>query len=411
MRSGGRRFRRAMSSGSDYVRPLAELAVQLGANVQPGQILSVVSEPGKEPLARAVAEAAYRRGAKFVDLYMFDIYLKRARLLYADPDTLGYLPPWLGAQLLALGEHRAASIALTGPVAPHLMDDLDPALVGKDMWPWLKEIPEVVEARTTNWTGIPCPTDAWAALVHPGDEPAEALGRLWREIAHICRIDEPDPVAAWRSRLDQLVEVAGKLDALALDALRYEGPGTALTVGLFPSSRWQTTRFSTVGGIEHVANIPTEEVFTTPDPERVNGIVRATKPLFTSGAVISGLDVRFENGRAVAIDAEQGAETLRTLAAHDAGAARLGEVALVDRGSRIGAMDTVFFDTMIDENAASHIALGHGYGNAVNDNDRERMNSSGIHIDFMIGSNDLAVTGLTGEGQEIPLLRDGTWQL
>jgi aminopeptidase len=182
-------------------------------------------------------------------------------------------------------------------------------------------------------------------------------------------------------------------------------------VGLFPSSRWQTTRFSTVGGIEHVANIPTEEVFTTPDPERVNGVVRATKPLFTSGAVISGLEVRFEDGRAAAIDAEQGAATLRTLAAHDVGAARLGEVALVDRGSRIGAMDMVFFDTLIDENAASHIALGQGYGNAVDGDDRKQMNSSEIHIDFMIGSNELAVTGLTGDGREIPLLRDGAWQL
>ena len=400
-----------MSSGSEYVRPLAELAVQLGANVQPGQIVLVVSEPGKEPLARAVATAAYQRGATFVDMYVFDMYFKRARLLHADPDTLDYVPPWLGAQVLALGEHRAASIALSGPVAPHLMDDVDPALVGRDMLPWLKEIPEVVEARTTNWTGIPCPTDDWAVLVHPGLEPGEALARLWREIAHVCRVDEPDAVAAWRSRLDQLVKVAGKLDALALDALRYEGPGTDLTVGLFPSSRWQTVRFSTVGGIEHVANIPTEEVFTTPDPDRVNGIVRATTPLFTSGAVISGLQVRFEDGRVAAIDAEQGAATLQTLAAHDAGAARLGEVALVDRESRIGAIDTVFFDTLIDENAASHIALGHGYANAVDDDDRRRMNSSGIHIDFMIGSNELAVTGLTREGGEIPLLRGGAWQL
>jgi aminopeptidase len=176
-----------MGSGSDYVRPLAELAVQLGANVQPGQVVLVVSEPGKEPLARAVAEAAYERGAKFVDMYVFDVYFKRARVLYAAPDALDYVPPWLGAQVLALGEHRAASIAVSGPAAPHLMDDLDPALVGKDMLPWLKQIPEVVEARTTNWTGIPCPTDDWAALVHPGLEPGEALARLWREVAHICR--------------------------------------------------------------------------------------------------------------------------------------------------------------------------------------------------------------------------------
>jgi aminopeptidase len=127
------------------------------------------------------------------------MYFKRFRVLHADPETLDYVPPWAGAQVLALGEHRAASIALTGPVAPRLMDDLDPALVGKAMFPWLKEITEVVDARTTNWTGIPCPTEGWAALVHPEIEPEQALDRLWQEVAHVCRVDEPDPVGAWRS--------------------------------------------------------------------------------------------------------------------------------------------------------------------------------------------------------------------
>ncbi len=168
----------------------------------------------------------------------------------------------------------------------------------------------------------------------------------------------------------------------------------------------------TVGGIRHCPNLPTEEIFTTPDPERVDGVVRSTKPLFTSSRLITGLSVRFEGGRAVSMDADQGAETLRGLAERDEGAARLGEVSLVDRESRIAAMGTVFYDTLIDENAASHIALGQAIMEAVRDQgDLERVNRSEIHIDFMIGSDEVAVTGVTDDGREVPLLRDGSWQI
>ncbi len=396
----------------DYIRPLAELAVQFGANVQPGQIVSISSEPGKEPLARAIAEVAYEQGARYVDMSVFDVHVKRARALHADPATLSYVPPWIGARVLALGEHRAASIALTGPVAPRIMTGVDPALLGRDMLPQVKESAEIVNERKTNWTVVPCPTPGWAAEVHPGLPPDQALARLWQQIGHTCRLDEPDPVAAWRSRLDRLVDVAGKLDALGLDALHYEGPGTDLTIGLLSSSRWLCAQFSTAGGIVHTPNIPTEEVFTTPDPQRVDGEVQATKPLFTSGVLITGLRVRFEAGRAVEITADRGAGTLQALSERDSGAARLGEVALVDRESRIGALDTVFLDTLLDENAASHVALGQAYEFSVEDErDRERSNRSEIHVDFMIGSDEVAVTGLTRDGREVPLLRGGAWQL
>jgi aminopeptidase len=397
---------------SDYVQALAELIVRFGANVQPGQIVALSSEPGKEPLARAIAEEAYRAGARFVDLKVFDIHMKRARALLADPETLSFVPPWYGERVRALGDARAARIVLAGPVAPRIMEGIDPALAGRDMLPALKESIEVVNDRTTNWSIAPCPTPGWAELVHPDLDPQAALDRLWDQIAHICRLDEPDPVAAWRERLDQLVAVTERLGALRLGALRFEGPGTDLTVGLFESSRFMCARFETAGGIQHVPNIPSEEVFTTPDPERVDGIVRSTKPLFASGQLITGLAVRFEGGRAVEIDADRGADTLRGLSERDAGAARLGEVALVDREGRIGPLGTVFYDTLLDENAASHLALGQGFGFALDDQaDRERVNSSEIHIDFMIGSDDVAVTGLTREGREVPLLREGAWQL
>ncbi len=397
---------------TDYVNALADLVVRFSANLQPGQIMSISSEPGKEALARAIAERAYEHGALFVDLAVFDVHLKRARALHADRDTLGYVPPWIGARTMAVGEHHCARVALSGPVAPRIMDDVDPQLLGLDMLPSLREGMTVVNSRTTNWTIVPCPTPGWATLVHPRLEPAQALERLWQQVAHVCRLDEEDPVAAWGVRLDQLTDAARRLDQARLDVLRFQGPGTDLTIGLLPSSRWLAARFETVDGIVHAPNIPTEEVFTTPDPKRVDGVVTATKPLFASGTTITGLQVRFESGRAVKIDAEQGADVVRSLAARDAGAARLGEVALVDREGRIGPLDTVFFDTLLDENAASHIALGQGYEFAVADQaEHADINESEIHIDFMIGGNDVTVTGTSRDGTEVPLLQDGRWQL
>ncbi len=390
---------------------LADLIVRFGANVQPGQIVAIGSEPGKEPLARAIAEAAYKAGAKFVDLSVFDIHIKHARILHAAPETLGFVPPWYGERMRALGENRCAVIALTGPVAPRIMDGIDPALLGRDLLPRVRESIEIVNQRTTNWTAAPCPTASWAELVHPGVAPPEALAQLWHDVAHVCRLDEPDPLAAWEARMDALVEVAGKLDELRLDRLHFEGPGTDLTVGLLASSRWHCARISTVDGIVHAPNLPTEEVFTTPDPERTEGYVTSTKPLFVSGAMVSGLRVRFEQGKAVEIEADQGADAMRALATRDKGASRLGEVALVDGESRIGSLDTVFFDTLLDENAASHIALGEGLDFTVDEEDQARINRSELHIDFMIGSNDIAVTGIERGGGEVPLLRGGAWQI
>jgi aminopeptidase len=398
-------------TSNDRINRLAELLVRFGANVQPGQIVAISSEPGKEALTRAIAEAAYLAGAKFVDLRVFDLYLKRLRALHADPDTLAYVPPWYGHRTLALGEHRAATIALTGPVDPHVMDGVDPARLGKDMLPRVRESNEIVNARTVNWTVGPCPTAGWAQLVYPELDPEQGLARLWDDIAHVCRLDHVDPVAAWSERLDKLEAIAAKLGTLGLDSVRFEGPGTDLTIGLLPGSRWLGARFSTVDGIVHAPNVPTEEVFTTPDPERVEGVVTSTKPLYIAGVLVKGLRVSFAGGHAVEIEADEGAGAVRAMAAHDATASRLGEVALVDRESRIGSLGTVFCDTLLDENAASHIALGQGFVTVVGEEHAERINSSDVHLDFMIGSNDVAVTGTTVAGDQIPLLRDGAWQL
>jgi aminopeptidase len=401
-----------MSDAETYTNALAQLAVKLGANVQPGQIVAISSEPGKEPLARAIAEAAYVAGAKFVDLSVFDVYFKRARALHADRDTLDFVPPWIGERVLALGEHRCARIGLSGPTAPRALEGIDPELIAADQLPRVPESMTLVNERTTNWTIVPCPNPAWATLVHPRLEPAAALERLWSEIAHVCRLDEPDPIAAWTDRLTELKRVAAQLDKVSLDSLRFEGPGTDLRIGLLPSSRWIAADFETVDGIDSRPNLPTEEVFTTPDPERVDGTVSATKPLFTAGTTITGLQVTFEAGRAVDVRADEGGEVLRGMTQIDVGAARLGEVALVDREGRIGPLGTVFYDTLLDENAASHIALGHGYLQGIaSEADHPRLNRSKIHTDFMIGSGEVAVTGILRDGTEVPLLRDGSWQI
>jgi aminopeptidase len=401
-----------MTDAETYTAQLAQLAVRLGANVQPGQIVAVSSEPGKEHLARAIAEAAYSAGAKFVDLSVFDPYFKRARALHADRESLGFVPPWIGGRVLELGELRCARIALSGPSAPRALEGIDPELIALDQLPRVPESMRLVNERTTNWTIVPCPTLAWATLVHPRLEPAAALARLWGEIAHVCRLDEPDAIAAWTTRLGQLTAVAAKLTELHVDELHFEGPGTDLRIGLLPSSRWIAADFVTVDGIDSRPNLPTEEVFTTPDPERVSGTVTATKPLFTSGTTITGLRVTFEEGRAVSVEAEEGAEVLRGMIDIDEGAGRLGEVALVDREGRIGPLGTVFYDTLLDENAASHIALGHGYLQGIgSEEEHARVNRSKIHTDFMIGGNDVAVTATLADGRDVPLLRDGRWQL
>jgi aminopeptidase len=397
----------------DTIGRLAKLAVEFGANVQPGQIVAVQAEPEHRELVLAIATVAYGRGARFVDVQYFDPYVKQARIAHADEDTLDFVPSWYGNRVLALGEQRCARIWVSGSSAPGLLDDLDPARAGRDMLPRVKESGKIVSERTTNWTIVPYPTDGWARQVHPDLAGDEAVARLWAEIAHICRLDEPDPVAAWEARIEATAAAAERLNRRRFDALHLEGPGTDLTIGLLPSSIWANALFTTVEGVRHLANVPTEEVFTCPDPERADGFVRATKPLvFADGGVVRGLRVRFEKGRAVAIDADEGAENLRARCAKDDGGTRLGEVALVDREGRIGPLETIFYDTLLDENAASHIALGDGFDFGVtDDDDRRRLNRSGIHIDFMIGGADVAVTGITANAERVPVLRAGDWQI
>ena len=401
-----------MPDRTELTRRFADLIVAFGANVQPGQVVGVTTNPGKEALTREVVRAAYERGARWVDVLTFDPWVKRQRLAHAGEATLDYVPQWMIDRLEWLSDEHAARITLTGNAAPEALDGIDPSRAGKDVLPYLPNTGEVVNRATTNWTVAPAPTPGWARLVYPELEEDAAHARLWDAIAHVCRLDADDPEAAWRERGATLQRVATRLTERRFDKIRLHGPGTDVTVGLMPSSVWLAADFETVDGIRHFPNVPSEEIFTTPDPARVDGHVTATRPLDVYGAMIDGIRVDFAEGRAVRIDADRGADSLRALAAKDEGASRLGELALVDGEGRIGPLDTVFYETLLDENAASHIALGNAYQLGVaSAEDKQRLNASRIHVDFMIGSPELDVDGITRDGDAVPVLRSGAWQV
>jgi len=395
----------------DRFRVLAELAVH-GANVQRGQVVGVAAELGQEELARAIAAAAYERGALYVDVAYFDPWLKRERILHADPDTLDFVPPWLGYRVETLAERADATISIAGVVSPNALQGVDPALAGRDRLPWVKERGRVVSQKLINWTIVPCPHPAWAELVFPDLPADEAYEKLWEQLWYVLRLDEPDPGAAWDERSTALKRCAAVMTEHRFDALELRGPGTELTVGLLPTSTWGGGDFTRRDGLRHLPNIPTEEVFTTPDPTRTEGHVTSTKPLVLRDAtIVRGLRVRFEGGRAVEVDADENGAAIRTQTEADDGAARLGEIALVDRQGRIGPLGTVFYDTLLDENAASHIALGTGFPFLVDESEIRRVNESATHVDFMIGSPQLEVDGVRPDGERVPVLRGGDWQI
>ena len=391
-------------------RDLARLTVEAGAAIAPGQTVVIAATLGQEPLARALTAAAYARGAHQVQVDYRDPHVGRIRLQQAPEAALGEVIPWVRSRPGEMAALRCAWIGLSGPAAPGLLDDVDPGRIGRDTVA-LTEWGDVIDRRAVAWSIIPGPSEAWARLVF-GDAGDDALDRLWTAVGRVCRLDEPDAATAWWQRSADLVTAARRLDAAALDALRFRGPGTDLTVGLVGGVSWSGGGTTTAWGADHIPNLPTEEVFTSPDAARTEGVVTSTRPLLVSGRTVTGLRMRFEHGRAVRIDADDGAELMRELVGRDPDADRLGEVALVDSSGRVGATGLVFHDTLLDENAASHIAVGAGFQHlADGPAGAARINHSGVHTDFMIGGPDVRVTGVTRDGREVPVLIGEEWAL
>jgi aminopeptidase len=390
----------------DRLERYAELVVRVGANVQPGQEVFIVPEIEHRELARALARQAYRAGASYVQVVYADPHVRRAMIEFGPDAALTYSPEWL--KLLVSSMSGNARIATIGDAEPELLSDLDGERVGRAVQQ------EVVEIRmrhmrenTVNWCGVGAPNAGWAKAVF--GEPD--VDRLWDALAFCMRLDEQDPTAAWQEHLARLAARTEVLNELHADGLRYRGPGTDLTVGLLPNARWTSGGHRTASGIVYVANMPTEEVFTSPDARRTEGTIRSTLPLPLYGQVVRGLELTFEGGRAVRVEAESGAELVRGHFASVPNADRLGEVALVTRESRVGQSGTVFMNPLFDENATCHIAYGAGFPFVFEGEPDEGLNVANMHVDFMVGGPELEVDALLADGTAVPLIRGEEWLL
>jgi aminopeptidase len=403
-------------SSADRLERYARLAVEVGANVQPGQFLLVQAYPEQAALARAIAAHAYKIGARFVDVNYADQRVRRSLIESGPREMLPWSQPWLVDRLNYATAEKAAKINFSGDPEPGLLADLDPARVAESRQTELVEasLRQHVEERVA-WSLIGAPTEAWAQTVF-GEPDIE---RLWRAIEHAVRLDEPDPVAAWRKHIDRLSEHARILNERHFDSIHFRGPGTDLLVGLLPDSYWHAADSETVFGQKFVPNMPTEEVFATPDRLRAEGVVRSTRPLSLEGSIARDLELRFEAGRIVSVSASTGAEAVEAETRLDENACRLGEVSIVDSTSRVGELDITFFNTLFDENAACHIAYGRGYPGGIEGGmelspeelEGHGVNASTVHTDLMIGGPEVDVDGLSKDGEAVPILRDNNWVL
>ncbi len=404
----------------------ADLTVRVGLNLRPGQRLLIIGPLASggvsleaAPLVRAVASSAYRAGAPLVEALWGDESLQIVRFEHAPRDSFGACSSWLPR---ALADHVEGGHAVLSIYAndPDLLKDQPPDLVSvvqQAVSRAVRPFREQISRNQTNWTVIAAAGSAWAARMFPDMACERQIGRLWDAIAHLCRLDRPDPVAAWEQHLAALAAKRDELNGRQYSALRYSGPGTNVTIGLPRSHAWVSGRATSQAGFAFTPNLPTEEVFTMPHKDRVDGVVRATKPLSYGGTLIENFNLEFAGGRVVRAAAERGEAVLRQLLDTDAGAARLGEIALVPHSSPVSQSGLLFYNTLFDENAASHVALGSAYkftltgGEALSDADFEGAggNRSAVHVDFMIGSGDLDVDGVRDDGRSEPLMRGGEW--
>jgi aminopeptidase len=403
-----------------------ELAVKIALNLQPHQRLLIVGPIANggasldtAPLVRKIVESSYRAGARYVETLWGDESLQLLRYRYAPRDSFEEFSAWLPEALLRHAEagHAVLSIYANDPDA---FQNEPPELVGavqQVVSRSVRPFRECISRNQTNWAVIAAANQGWAQRVFPDARADQQVGLLWEAIRRLCRLDQPDPIAAWERHLKALAARRDYLNGKRYEALRYRAPGTDLTIGLAPGHAWVSGRSITRSGIPFAPNLPTEEVFTMPHKDRVDGTVRSSKPLSYAGTLIENFSMRFEDGRIVHVAAERGEAILKQLIDTDPGSARLGEVALVPDNSPVAQSGLLFYNTLFDENAASHVALGSAYkftasgGETMTDDEFERVggNRSATHVDFMIGSSQLDIDGVLADGRAEPLMRRGDW--
>jgi aminopeptidase len=399
---------------NDRLDRFADLVVHVGANVRSGSFVLLRADIAHLEVTRAVVERAYVAGASWVEVDWSDGPIRRSQLTHANLERLTKTRPWVIERTKAWAAERGVLITLAGDPDPHLLDDVDPAKAAAFPLEEARAYRDAVLGQQLRWTVVPAPNPGWARQVF--GEPD--LERLWEAVATAMRLDEADPVASWRERAAELAARARALDALGLTEVCYRSADTDLTVGLVPDARWTGGSMDDPDGVTYMPNIPTEEVFTSPDRRRADGVISLTKPVIIDGQVVEGLKVTLRGGRITDITARSGAESVRAQLDTDEGARSLGEVSLVDRDSRIARARILFHNTLFDENAACHVAWGQSFPFAVQDglakSNEERyeigLNRSAVHTDVVIGGEGMTVTG-TGPTGTIEIIRDDEWVL
>ena len=398
---------------------LAEVSVRVGLGLKPGQEVIMTAPLDAVPLVRRITEHAYRAGASLVTTIYSDEETALMRFRHGRDESFDTASAWLYEGMAAAYKNGAARLAIVGE-DPSLLATQDPEKVSranrarsKAYMPALN----MIAGFETNWTIVSAATPAWAKAVFPDDPEEVAVAKLWQAIFAASRVDTPDPIAAWEAHNANLQARTRLLNAKNYAALHFRGPGTDLRVGLADGHEWNGGSTAAKNGLVCNANIPTEEVFTTPHKDRVDGVVSSTKPLSYNGTLIQDIRVTFEGGRIVESSARTGESVLGKVLDTDEGARRLGEVALVPYSSPISQSGLLFLNTLFDENASSHIALGQAYSKCIRDGgsmSEDELSSRGsnrslIHIDWMIGSDQVDVDGITQDGRAEPLMRGGEW--
>jgi aminopeptidase len=403
----------------------AEVIVRVGLNLRAGQNL-VIGGPYTRgvaleaaPLVRLIAASAYQAGARYVDVIWEDPSLRLMRFHKAPPDSFEYLPEWRARARLEYLERADAHLTISAD-DPNLLGEMDSKLVGQELHAAArlnKRVRAFINRNAVNRCVATAAVADWAARVFPQIPAGQQVGALWQSIFSICRIDQPDPLAAWKAHDEQLTARADYLTAKGYDAFHYSGPSTDLTVGMPERAFWKGGGAMSESGIYFIANLPTEEVFSAPHRLRVDGTIRTSRPLSHGSNLIEDFVLTFEQGRVVKAEAKRGQAVLDELLAMDENAARLGEISFVPHSSPISRTGISFCNTLIDENAASHLAFGSAYRFSVEGgqemNDEQFIaaggNMSGVHVDFMVGSQEMDVDGITRDGMVEPVIRQGEW--